>query len=132
MKNFLLGKIKAELHQNWHISHGHPRKAIGFWQHTSQIREPGKRKERTLFVASREDDGPGLVADEALGDPGGAQLTSGGGAALVDNGVGFQHLDREGVAARPGLQLIHLREHRLPLRASCSPLLLRRHGHQKT
>lgn len=84
-----------------------------------------------MIVASGEDDGGGLVADEAFGNAGLAEV-GGGGAALLEDGVGADDLDGEGVAARPRLQLLHLRKHRLlqcglryvSLRCCCS----RRHG----
>uniref|UniRef100_A0A0E0FTA4 Uncharacterized protein n=1 Tax=Oryza nivara TaxID=4536 RepID=A0A0E0FTA4_ORYNI len=74
-------------------------------------------------------DAAGLVADEALGDPRGtrrrARARSRGGAALLDHGLGAEHLGDERVAARAGLELVHLDEHRLPLRRR------RRHGYGK-
>ncbi|RRT44433.1 hypothetical protein B296_00050621 [Ensete ventricosum] len=87
-------------------------------------RREGKGRRRTLLVASGEDDGTGLVTEEALGNPDGARVSG----ALVEDGLGCEHLRRKGVPGRPGLQPIHLREHRLPLRASRYLLLRRRHG----
>ena len=89
----------------------------------------GKDDNRTLVVAGGEDDGAGLVADEALRDPCLAEV-GGGGATLLEHRLGANHLDRKRVAARPGLQLVHLREHRLPhcrLRRPFSLLLLAPH-----
>ncbi|KAG6531146.1 hypothetical protein ZIOFF_004920 [Zingiber officinale] len=90
----------------------------------------GEGRKRTLIVSSGENDGTRLVTDEALGYPCRADANWCGGVALIDHGIRFQNLGREGVPGRPRLQLIHLREHWLPLRAYRSPLLLRRHGHQ--
>lgn len=63
-------------------------------------------KAETLIVPGGEDDGAGLVPDEALGDAGVAEL---GG-----NRVRFEHLDGQGVAVGAGLELVHLGEHGLP------------------
>lgn len=81
---------------------------------------------RTLLVAGGEEDAAGLVADEALGDLGGPRRRAGGGsagAALLEDGIGAEHFGDERVAGRAGLQLLHLDEHRLPLRR-------RRRGHE--
>jgi hypothetical protein len=85
--------------------------------------------DRTLLVAGGEQDAAGLVADEALGDPRGTRrrARSRGGAALLDHGLGAEHLGDERVAARAGLELVHLDEHRLPLRRRRR----RRHGYGK-
>jgi hypothetical protein len=80
--------------------------------------------DRTLLVAGGEEDAAGLVADEALGDPGGPRRRAGSGsagAALLEDCLGAEHLGDERVAGRAGLELVHLDEHRLPLR--------RRRGH---
>jgi len=75
--------------------------------------------DRTLLVTGSEEDATGLVADEALGDPGGPRRRAGGGsagAALLEDGLGAEHLGDERVAGRAGIELVHLDEHRLPLR----------------
>lgn len=82
--------------------------------------------DNTLFVAGGEDDRSGVVTDEALGDPGMAEV-GGDSAALLDHRVGVNHLDDERVTAGPRLQLVYLGEHRLPLRPL--PLLLPRSRH---
>lgn len=68
-----------------------------------------------MFVAGGEDDAGGLVADEALGDPGVAKV-GGGSAALLEHRGGVDHLHDEGVAAGARPELVHLGEDRLPLR----------------
>lgn len=78
---------------------------------------------RTLFVAGGEDDGPGFVADDAFGDSGLSEV-DGGGAALLQHRLGGDDLDGEGVAARPRLQLVHLRKYRLSHARFRAPALL--------
>ena len=68
---------------------------------------------RTLFVACGEDDGAGLVANEALGEPSLAEVDRGG-ATLLQDRIRVHHLRRQSVTARPRLQLLHLCEHRHP------------------
>lgn len=83
-----------------------------------------------MFVARGEDDGAGVVAEEALGDTSMAEV-GGGGVSLLEHRVGADHLDDESVAAGPWLQLVHLGEHRLPL-GRLGPfvaVLLRRRRH---
>ena len=81
--------------------------------------------DRTLLVAGGEEHAAGLVADEALGDPGGLRrrARAGADAGLLKDGLGAEHLGDERVAARDWLELVHLDEHGLPLR--------RRHGWRK-
>lgn len=66
-----------------------------------------------MIVTSSEEDGGGVVSDEALGNAGVAEVRGGGGALLQDGG-GVDHLHRHGVAVGPRLQAVHLDEHRLP------------------
>ena len=85
-----------------------------------------------MFVASREDDGAGFIADEALGDESGAKVVGRGGSPFVQDGVGRQHLRHQGVTVGSRFQLIHFREYRFSLRRflhNTTPflLLIRRH-----
>lgn len=76
-----------------------------------------------MLVASGEDDGAGLVPDEALGDAGVAQGRAGEhgirrrpvGPGVDRHAPGADHLHGQGVAVRPGLEAIDLGEDRLPL-----------------
>lgn len=52
----------------------------------------GRRNWSTLFVASGEDDGAGVVADEALGDDSGFDVMGRGRSRFVHDGVGGQDL----------------------------------------
>lgn len=67
---------------------------------------------RTLFVARGEEDGAGVVADEALGDAGAAEV-GGCGGTLLEDGAGGEDAGGEGVAAGLGEQLVDGGEDRL-------------------
>jgi hypothetical protein len=77
-----------------------------------------------LLVAGGEDDGAGVVPDDALGDPGLAKMV-GDGSALGQDGVGANDIDSERVAGGAGLQLLHLLELGLPQRRLRIALLRR-------
>lgn len=66
-----------------------------------------------MLVAGGEDDGAGVVPDDALGDPRLAKMV-GDGAALGQDSVGADDIDGECVAGRTRPQLLHLLELRLP------------------
>lgn len=93
---------------------------------THKERERESRGEnKTLVVAGREEDGGGIVADEALGNTSvGRGPTAARGATerrrvaglLIQDGGGRNDLDDEVVSDRSRLQFIHLHKHRLPLR----------------
>lgn len=68
-----------------------------------------------MIVARGEDDGAGLVPNDALGDSALAKVL-GDRPALRQYGVGADNLDGEGVASRAGLQLVDLLEFRFPER----------------
>jgi len=63
-----------------------------------------------LFVASGEDDGAGVVADEALGDDSGFDVMGRGGSRFVHDGVGGQDLSHQGVTVGSRFELIHFGE----------------------
>lgn len=96
---------------------------------TENERFDGRRdvERRTLLVPGREDDGTGLVPHEALGDLGQSEVRRCR-PPLLHHRLRVHHLHSQGVPARPRFQLIHLDEHRLPLRrrpsAGSLPLLL--------
>lgn len=77
-----------------------------------------------LLVAGAAEDGAGLVADKALGDPSGpsrrARVRTG--AGLLGDGLGAEHLNDERVARRGWPELVHFHEHWLPLRRRRSQL----------
>ena len=66
-----------------------------------------------MIVPGSEDDGSSLVADQALGDSGLAEVVRHR-SALLQDGVGGEDLGYESVAAGAGLELIDLDEDRLP------------------
>lgn len=66
-----------------------------------------------MLVAGGEDDGAGVVPDDALGDPRLAKMV-GDGAALGQDSIGADDIDGECVAGRTRPQLLHLLELRLP------------------
>lgn len=68
-----------------------------------------------MVVPGGEDDGSGLVSDDALGDAGLAEL-GGSGADLLRHRLGAENLKRERVAIGSRLELIDLGEDWLPLR----------------
>jgi len=63
-----------------------------------------------LFVASGEDDGAGVVADEALGDDSGFDVMGRGRSRFVHDGVGGQDLGHQRVTVGSGFELIHFGE----------------------
>lgn len=74
-----------------------------------------------MVVTSSEEDSPSFVPDEALGDASVVRRATRprqrrriGRRLLLQHCVAVQDLDGEVMAASPGLQLIHLDEHRLP------------------
>ena len=66
----------------------------------------------TLLISSSEENGPGLISNEALGDSALAEMLRHRSALLQDGG-GVDDLDDESVAARSGLEIAHLDEHGL-------------------
>jgi hypothetical protein len=89
----------------------------------------------TLLVAGSEEDGAGLIADEAFRDAGRSGADHGrraaAHAATGDDGGRADHLDGESVAVVPGDELVHLGEDRLPQRRLLAVLGRRRHGRRK-
>lgn len=87
----------------------------------------------TLVVARGEDDGAGLVPDEALGDARGAGWDGGGcaWARAAGHGGGADDLDGEGVAVGARLELVDLGEDGLPERRLVAAALGRRGGHRR-
>jgi hypothetical protein len=82
-------------------------------EHTVRLSDPPSP---TLLVAGGEDDGAGLVADEALRDARGAGRGGDARPRAARDGGGADDLDGEGVAAGDRLELVDLGEHRLPQR----------------
>ena len=72
-----------------------------------------KRMRATLFIAGGEDDGSSLISDDAFRDSSVTEMLRNR-AALSQYSVGANDLDDECVTSRPGLQLVHLLEFRLP------------------
>lgn len=87
----------------------------------------------TLVVAGGEDDGAGLVPDEALGDARRAGRGGGGSARAraAGHGGGADDLDGEGVAVGARLELVDLGEDGLPERRLVAAALHRRGGHRR-
>lgn len=93
---------------------------LGFLRTQTETREtktknPNTERTKwdTLLVAGGEDDGAGVVPDDALGDPGLAKMV-GDGSALGQDGVGADDIDSECVAGGAWLQLLHLLKLGLP------------------
>lgn len=82
-----------------------------------------------MFVAGGEDDGAGVIPDEALGDARRAGGSGRGGARTraAGDGGGADDLDGEGVAGGAGPELVDLGEDGLPERR----LVGRRGGHRR-
>ena len=80
-----------------------------------------------MFVASGEDDGAGVVADEALGDDSGFEVVCGRGSRFVYDGVGGQDLSHQRVTVGSRFELIHFGEHGFSL-CGFVPFLLSRIG----
>lgn len=66
----------------------------------------------TLIISSSEENGPGLIPNEALGDSGLAEVLRHR-SAFLQHRVWTDDLGDEGVAAGSGLELAHLDEHGL-------------------
>lgn len=86
-----------------------------------------------MVVAGGEDDGAGLVPDEALGDARRAGRGGGGcaRARAARHGGGADDLDGEGVPVSARLELVDLGEDGLPERRLVATALCRRGGHRR-
>lgn len=104
---------------------------------TGRVKESTRPRQRqrdrnsTLVVARGEDDGAGLIPDEALGDAwrAGGGGGRGGWACAAGDGGGADDLDGEGVAVGAGPELVDLGEDGLPERRLVAALGRRRGGH---
>ena len=80
-----------------------------------------------MFIARGEDDGAGVVADEALGDESGTNVVRRRGSSLLQHSVGGQHLCNQSVTVGSRFQLIHFGENRFSLGRFLTLLLLSRY-----
>jgi hypothetical protein len=77
---------------------------------------------KTLVVARGEDDDPGVVPDDALGDPHLRLLALPVAGGLDGDGLGAEDLEEEVVALAAGAELLHLAQRGLHRRSlACLP-----------